>query len=128
MKIWRDYELTVNGLAQRVRYNRATVDNLFIPLLEKLAGIYRKTNRRTILFLVAPPATGKSTLTLFLEKLSRERDDLIPVQAVGMDGFHYHADWVRPPSRFTTEKFMTLLKTPRRSTGKLFCLKATGFC
>lgn len=95
MKIWQDYELTVNGLTQHVRYNRATVDNLFVPLLEKLAGIYRKTNRRTILFPVAPPATGKSTLTLFLEKLSRERDDLIPAQAVGMDGFHYHADYIK---------------------------------
>ena len=95
MKIWRDYELTVNGLVQQVRYNPSTVDNLFVPLLGKLAGIYRRTNRRVILFLVAPPATGKSTLTLFLEKLSLERDELVPVQAVGMDGFHCRADFIK---------------------------------
>ena len=79
-KTWQDYELTVNGLAQKVRYNPETVEKIFLPLLEKLTAIYRKKNSRVILFLVAPPATGKSTLTLFLEKLSRENENLIPVQ------------------------------------------------
>ena len=95
MKIWRDYELTVNGLTQQVRYNQETVEKLFMPLLERLTEIYRKKNGRTILFLVAPPATGKSTLTLFLEKLSKENKNLIPAQPVGMDGFHYHADFIK---------------------------------
>ena len=40
----------------------------------------KQSGGRIILFLVAPPATGKSTLTLFLEKLSREYQDLIPVK------------------------------------------------
>ena len=97
-KTWQDYELTVNGLAQKIRYNPETVEKIFLPLLEKLTAIYRKKNSRVILFLVAPPATGKSTLTLFLEKLSRENENLIPVQAVGMDGFHYHSDFIKTHS------------------------------
>lgn len=95
MKNWTDYELSVNGLAQKVQYNEETVKKLFLPLLEKLTEIYKKKNSRVILFLVAPPATGKSTLTLFLEKLSKENKNLIPVQAVGMDGFHYRADFIK---------------------------------
>ena len=95
MKSWKDHELTVNGLVQHVRYNQETVEKLFMPLLEKLSEMYRTKGRRILLFLVAPPATGKSTLTLFLEKLSRENRNSVPVQAVGMDGFHYHADFIK---------------------------------
>lgn len=95
MKTWKNYELTVNGLTQHVQYNQETVEKLFMPLLGSLSEMYRAKRRRIILFLVAPPATGKSTLTLFLEKLSKENKNLIPVQAVGMDGFHYHADFIK---------------------------------
>ena len=98
MKNWKDYELSVNGLPQKVQYNEETVEKIFLPLLEKLTEIYKKKNSRVILFLVAPPATGKSTLTLFLEKLSKENKNLIPVQAVGMDGFHYHSDFIKSHS------------------------------
>ena len=97
-KKWLNYELTVNGLIQHVNYNQETVEKLFLPLLRRLTEMHQKSSQRTILFLVAPPATGKSTLTLFLEKLSRENDDLTPVQAVGMDGFHYHADFIKSHS------------------------------
>jgi len=38
-KRWRDYEMTVNGLPQRIRYNEATVEGLFLPLLHRLAAL-----------------------------------------------------------------------------------------
>lgn len=97
-KKWLNYELTVNGLIQNIKYNQETVEKLFLPLLRRLTEMHHKSNQRIILFLVAPPATGKSTLTLFLEKLSRKNDNLTPVQAVGMDGFHYHADFIKSHS------------------------------
>lgn len=97
-KKWLNYELTVNGLIQNIKYNQETVEQLFLPLLRRLTEMHKKSNQRTILFLVAPPATGKSTLTLFLEKLATETDDLTPVQAVGMDGFHFHADFIKSHS------------------------------
>ena len=97
-KIWREYQFKVNGLFEQIRYNQATIDKLFIPFLKRLTDLQRLDNRRVIVFIVAAPATGKSTLTLFFEKLSREIDELIPVQAVGMDGFHYRSDFIKTHS------------------------------
>ena len=97
-KQWTNYELVVNGLTQQIQYNKATVENLFLPLLSKLTQLQKQKGQRVIMFLAAPPATGKSTLTLFLEKLSRENKELTPVQAIGLDGFHYHADYIKSHS------------------------------
>ena len=88
-KRWQNYDMTVNGLPQKVRYNADTVEGLFLPLLHSLTKRQREADRRILVFLAAPPATGKSTLLLFLEQLSQERADLTETQALGMDGFHY---------------------------------------
>ena len=88
-KPWKYYEMTVNGLPQRVRYNENTVHNLFLPLLQKLTELQAQKQGRLLVMLAAPPATGKSTLLQFLEHLSKVRPDLTAMQALGMDGFHY---------------------------------------
>ena len=88
-KRWRSYAMTVNGLPQKIRYNADTVEHLFLPLLRRLTEMQRAEARRILVFLAAPPATGKSTLAQFLAQLSRTEEDLPPVQALGMDGFHY---------------------------------------
>ena len=88
-KRWRDYEMTVNGLPQRIRYNADTVEGLFLPLLRRLTEMQRAAARRILVFLAAPPATGKSTLLLFLEQLARQHEELTRVQTLGMDGFHH---------------------------------------
>ena len=88
-KEWHTYEMIVNGLPQKIRYNADTVEHLFLPLLRRLTEMQRAEARRILVFLAAPPATGKSTLAQFLEQLSRTEEDLPPVQALGMDGFHY---------------------------------------
>ena len=88
-KRWRDYEMTVNGLPQRIRYNADTVEGLFLPLLRRLTEMQRAAARRILVFLAAPPATGKSTLLQFLEELARTHDELPQVQTLGMDGFHH---------------------------------------
>ena len=88
-KRWRDYEMTVNGLPQRIRYNEATVEGLFLPLLHRLTELQKCEQRRILAFLAAPPATGKSTLLQFLERLTQEQDDLTRIQTFGMDGFHH---------------------------------------
>ena len=81
--------MTVSGLPQHIRYNADTVENLFLPLLRRLTQMQRRAGRRVIAFLAAPPATGKSSLLQFLERLAREHADLTQMQALGMDGFHY---------------------------------------
>ena len=88
-KRWQNYEMTVNGLPQRIRYNADTVEGLFLPLLRRLTELQKHQNRRILAFLAAPPATGKSTLLQFLERLTQEQDDMTRIQTFGMDGFHH---------------------------------------
>ena len=88
-KRWQNYEMTVNGLPQHIRYNADTVEGLFLPLLRRLTELQKHENRRILAFLAAPPATGKSTLLQFLERLTQEQDDLTRIQTFGMDGFHH---------------------------------------
>ncbi len=88
-KRWRSCAMTVNGLPQKIRYNADTVEGLFLPLLRRLTEMQRAEARRILVFLAAPPATGKSTLLQFLEELARMHDELPQVQTLGMDGFHH---------------------------------------
>ncbi|WP_315004365.1 nucleoside/nucleotide kinase family protein [uncultured Selenomonas sp.] len=88
-KRWQSCAMTVNGLPQHIRYNADTVEHLFLPLLRRLRELQRHSGGRCIVFLAAPPATGKTTLAQFLAQLSRTEEGLTPVQALGMDGFHY---------------------------------------
>lgn len=84
-----DALLNVNGFEVSARYPDETVSGVLIPLLKRLTAMQREKGGRLIVLLAAPPATGKSTLAVFLERLSRETPGCAPVQALGMDGFHY---------------------------------------
>ncbi len=100
MKNWKTYTITVNGLTIKASYNQDTVENLFFPFLRKLTEMHRESQKRIVVFLAAPPAVGKTTLSLFLESLSRSSDDLEDVKAIGLDGFHYHADYLASHTTF----------------------------
>ena len=89
---WKVYDLVVNGLNQNVRFREETVRTLFLPFLNRLAELQRAKQHRLIVFLAAPPATGKSTLVLFLEQLARNSEGMPVLQAIGLDGFHFHAE------------------------------------
>lgn len=93
-KNWKQYHMTINGLPQEIRYNDTTVTGLFLPLLRHLTKLRERRGKRIVAFLAAPPATGKSTLLAFLEQLSREKEDITEIQALGMDGFHYPANYL----------------------------------
>lgn len=88
-KNWRTCRLMINGLAHKVQYNQATIDNLFLPFLRRMSKLQQKLGRRMVIFLAAPPGVGKSTLALFLERLSNTDAELVPVQALGVEGFSY---------------------------------------
>ena len=83
------YAFCVNGLDVCAEFDARDRDRVFLPLLRKLTAMQRQRGRRIAAFLAAPPAAGKSTLCHYLELLSREDPELTPVQAVGIDGFHY---------------------------------------
>ena len=86
------YFVTVNGLAVHAEYDDSDIREIFLPLLRRWSERQRQAGKRLVVFLAAPPAAGKSTLAGFLEMLSRQENDLVPLQAVGMDGFHRRQD------------------------------------
>ena len=93
MKEWKKYLFTVNGFEMETIYNQETIENVFLPLLQKLTKIQKEKDSRIVVFLAAPPAVGKTTLCQFLEYLS-QKEDVTEVQALGLDGFHYHSDYI----------------------------------
>lgn len=84
-----DFELTVNGLSYVASYRDEDVRQVFEPLIEGWSALRPTNGRRAVVLLAAPPATGKSTLALVLEKLAARDPYASRVQALGMDGFHY---------------------------------------
>lgn len=93
-----EYRLSVNGFEICARYETETIENVFYPLLKKWTDMQKAKDGRLIVFLAAPPAVGKSTLGALLERLSRGSEALkraiVPVQALGLDGFHHHQDYI----------------------------------
>ena len=90
----REYQYKVNGLETTVVYDDRTVEEIFLPLLRKWTKLQQKLKRRVIVFLSAPPGVGKTTTAQFLEYLSGRETDIEEIQAVGLDGFHYHQDYI----------------------------------
>ena len=88
-KVWINDELDLSGFKYPVRYSQNAIENLFVPFLKTLAQLRTDLDRKIICYLAAPPCTGKTALSVFLEKLSRERKDVDPIRAVSMDGFHF---------------------------------------
>ena len=84
-----DVLLKVNGFDVRASYDDKVVNQLLVPLLHRLTRLQATRGGRLVAFLAAPPGAGKSTLAAFLELLSGQTPDVTPLQAVGMDGFHY---------------------------------------
>lgn len=89
-----EFSLIVNGFETQAFYRDEAVRNIFLPLLEQLTALHKAEDRRIIAFLSAPPGTGKSTLALFLEQLSKTTPGIVEVQAIGLDGFHYHSEYI----------------------------------
>ncbi|MEX3018276.1 nucleoside/nucleotide kinase family protein [Kluyvera sp. STS39-E] len=123
MKIW----LTVNGLQIEAHYHDDEIEKVHKPLLCKLAQLHAANPaRRTIIFLSAPPGTGKSTLTTFWEHLCRRDADLPEIQTLPMDGFHHYNSWLdahnlRPykgaPETFDVAKLAQNLQRIREGDG-----------
>ena len=94
-KQWRSCRFMINGLAHKVQYNEETIQELFLPFLRQMSRKQKALKRRLIVLLAAPPGTGKSTLCLLLEKLSQSMEGLVSLQALGLDGFHHTAAYLR---------------------------------
>jgi len=88
-------DLTVNGLKVQAQYHVDEIENVHKPLLRMLAALQTvNPQRRTVVFLCAPPGTGKSTLTTFWEYLTQQDPELPTIQTLPMDGFHHYNNWL----------------------------------
>ncbi|WP_313107632.1 nucleoside/nucleotide kinase family protein [Atlantibacter sp.] len=120
-------ELMVNGLQVEAHYHDDEIKNVHKPLLQQLAKIQAAhPQRRTIVFLCAPPGTGKSTLTTFWEHLSRQDPHLPTIQTLPMDGFHHYNSWLDAhnlraykgaPETFDVEKLAQNLRQIKEGEG-----------
>ena len=106
----RRFVFRVNGLSIPAEFPERDIQDIYLPLLEHLTRLQRQKNRRIAVFLAAPPAAGKSTLCCLLEALSREETALTPVQCVGIDGFHYHQDYLDSHSVYRNGEIIPLAK------------------
>ncbi|WP_455194134.1 nucleoside/nucleotide kinase family protein [Eubacterium ramulus] len=88
------YKYKVNGLETTAVYDDETVAKIFVPMLQKWSRLHQQSGRRVIIFLSAPPGVGKTTLAQFLEYLSKQETSVEEIQAVGLDGFHYHQEYI----------------------------------
>ncbi len=89
------YRTMINGIPVTAQYSQRAVDSVFLPLLRHLTALQQQKGKRVLVLLAAPPGCGKTTLGYFLEKLSRERADLMPIQSIGMDGFHKRQEYLK---------------------------------
>lgn len=94
-KIWINYKTEINGLPQELRFSKGAIEKIFVPFLLKLSELREITDRKIVAFIAAPPGAGKTSLVQFLEKLSRERLEITNVRGLGMDGFHYPAEYLK---------------------------------
>lgn len=94
----KEFNFKVNGFDIKASYIQRTIDEIFIPMLRKWTEMNNGKDERFIILLAAPPAVGKTTLSLFLEYLSKNVEGIEEIQAVGLDGFHFHSDYIKSHS------------------------------
>jgi len=92
--MWYEVPVSVNGYSYVARYSDVAYEQVIVPLLKRMADAYNQLGRRTVVFLAGPPAAGKSTLALLLEKIAPSVIEQT-VQAVGLDGFHCYNSYLR---------------------------------
>ncbi|MDY5332567.1 MAG: nucleoside/nucleotide kinase family protein [Porcincola intestinalis] len=98
------FQASINGIKGTVQYRDEDVQKIFLPLLEKWKAMQERKGRRILVFLAAPPGTGKSTLLAFLRQLScgeilpgapsSEEQDRTPITTIGIDGFHHYQSFL----------------------------------
>ncbi len=88
------FETMINGIPVKAFFSDENVEEIYIPFLRSMASLQKELDRRILIFLAAPPGTGKSTLTAFLKDLSLKTSGTEPITVIGMDGFHRRQEYL----------------------------------
>ena len=125
------FETEVTGMPVQAYYTGENTAEIFLPLIQKMIGIRKAKGRRILVFLAAPPATGKSTLAAYLASLCPG------ITVLPMDGFHCPQRYLLShtverngkkvpavsvkgaPDTFDTEKLARYIR--RAARGEVFC-------
>lgn len=91
----KSYKFKVNSFEVNADYYEEDIENIFKPLLQQLTNMKKDKSRRILVYLAASPGVGKSTLASFLEFISKNEADNTEIQAIGLDGFHYHQEYIK---------------------------------
>jgi len=105
-----NYTFDINGIQVDASYSDRSVNELFLPLLRRLTEMQKEKGKRILVMLAAPPGAGKSTLCSFLEKLSKENEDICDIQAIGMDGFHRRQEYLLSHTTFRDGKEIKMVE------------------
>lgn len=129
-------EMTVNGFTYDAVYSDSEMEKVILPIIDKIYDLRCESDERLIVFLAAPPATGKSTFSLVLQELFNGRDLGYTLQSLSLDGFHYPNSYLKTnmavidgrerylseikgmAETFDLEKFIRYLKRLRRGNIK----------
>lgn len=90
----RTFNFDVNGFAVAAEYDESNITEIFLPLLGRLTKLAQQKEERLVVYLAAPPGTGKTTLAVFLEYLSGTDPKYQKIQSIGLDGFHYCQEYI----------------------------------
>ena len=109
-------------------YDDCTVEQIFLPVLRKWSALQEKLGRRVLIFLSAPPGVGKTTTAQFLEYLSKREQDVQEIQAIGLDGFHFHQDYILAHEACVDGKMVPMKEVQRHLRTRLRRLCSKKSC
>lgn len=82
------YQINVNGFMNVIEVETEDIQQLFLPLIQKITSLAKHQQQRMYVFLAGSAGSGKSSVSLFLEMLAKQYG-FDQLQVLGMDGFHY---------------------------------------
>lgn len=104
------FKLNNSGIIETSEFDDEAVEGIFRPLLQRLTNMQKEKGKRILVFLVAPPGAGKSTLAAFLEHLSVADPELTNITTIGMDGFHRYQDYLTSHTTVRDGKEILMVK------------------
>lgn len=126
MEVLYRVKMIVNGLEIDAEYSKSEVKELFIPLLKQVTLMRADKGSRIMVYLSAPPGTGKTTLSQFLEILYKEQGFPDSFQSISIDGFHYTEEYLATHSIEIEEKSVLLKEV--KGSPESFDLKSLKKC